>query len=79
MRGMVTRVADTIDRRQKIITLTDKGRAMWHHAQRIMDEVMAEVTENINPDHLAICKEVLFSIYEGQREETQYAQQTTNG
>ncbi|WP_197494080.1 MarR family winged helix-turn-helix transcriptional regulator [Lewinella sp. 4G2] len=76
--GLITRVPDTIDRRQKMISITKQGRKFWQHAQEEMQTVLEKATESIDPEKLAICNEVLFSIYEAQREVTLYAKQSTH-
>ena len=62
--GYINRVKDTVDRRQKIITITDKGRSMWQRTEQHMSDVMPEVTAGISQKKLTVCLEVLSEIYQ---------------
>lgn len=62
--GYITRVKDTVDRRQKIITITDKGRLMWKNTEEHMSDIMPEVTSGISQKKLNVCMEVLAEIYQ---------------
>lgn len=60
---LVTRISDTVDRRQKLIHLTEKGRCLWQCVEANLGTLMPEITMNIEPEKLATCLEVLASIY----------------
>ena len=61
--GFLTRVADTQDKRNKRIYLTEEGHALkeklWPHAQTVVQNA----TIGIDADELAVCKRVLQKIY----------------
>ena len=62
--GYITREQDTVDRRQKLITITEKGHDMWRNTENHMAELMPDITANIPPKKLKTCLEVLSTIYE---------------
>ena len=61
--GLVLRDPDPKDRRNKLISLTPKGRAIFTHFQPVKRQVMEVATQQIHPDDLAQCKLTLARIY----------------
>ena len=61
--GFITREQDTVDRRQKLIHLTDKGTRMWEEIKSRLLDVTPELIDGIDPEKLAICQDVLSQLY----------------
>lgn len=61
--GLVTRKTDHDDRRNKLISLTQKGRDIFVHFQPVKEQVMGLATQEISPAELAQCKRTLAQIY----------------
>ncbi|MBD3401903.1 MarR family transcriptional regulator [candidate division GN15 bacterium] len=62
--GLIKRVPGTEDRRQNMVYLTDKGRALREDLTVVVKRTLAEAEAGIDPDELLICKEVLKKIWE---------------
>lgn len=60
--GLLNRQIDQNDRRNRILTITPKGRAIIPPLMQCVNKTLAEATENIAPDDLGICKKVLSDI-----------------
>ncbi len=58
-RNLVVRIPDRLDRRQKLIYLTAKGRELRGALVKIALQSLQEAQQGICPEQLAICKEVL--------------------
>ncbi len=63
-RKVVVRTRDKIDRRQKHIVLTKKGKAFQQELLKIVQKTLAEAQMNIDAKDMAICKKVLGRVYE---------------
>jgi len=63
-RKIVVRTPDQVDRRQKHIYLTDKGKAFQQELLKIVQKTLAEAQSNINTKDMAVCKKVLGRVYE---------------
>jgi DNA-binding MarR family transcriptional regulator len=61
-RDLVVRVPDKKDRRQKLIYLTNKGRALEHDLMAIASDTLSSAIQGIEREHLAICEDVLEKI-----------------
>ncbi len=61
--GMITRVIDPDDRRQKRIYLTEKGRCLWACAADAAHLALTCAQQNIPADDLVTCTNVLQQIY----------------
>ncbi|NJC25053.1 MarR family winged helix-turn-helix transcriptional regulator [Neolewinella antarctica] len=73
--GFVTRVADSVDRRQKLIFVSEKGRRFWAFIEAQTEAIIPEITKDIHPKKMAVCLEVLSQIY-GTLHEQGHPQQT---
>lgn len=62
--SFVIRVPDQADRRNKLIYLTHKGKAMEQTLVPHVETVHKVATANINPEELATCKRVLQTLYQ---------------
>ena len=63
-RKIVVRTPDKVDRRQKRIYLTDKGKEFQQKLLTIVQKTLAEAQEYINAKVMAVCKKVLGRVYE---------------
>jgi len=63
-RKIVVRTPDKVDRRQKHIYLTDKGKEFQQELLKIVQKTLAEAQDRINAKDMAVCKKVLGRIYE---------------
>ncbi len=61
-RDLVVRIPDRLDRRQKLIYLTNKGKRLPEELMQIAQKTSLEVQEGIDAAHLDICKKVLTKI-----------------
>jgi DNA-binding MarR family transcriptional regulator len=61
-RDLVVRIPDRLDRRQKLIYLTNKGKKLPEELMQIARQTSLEAQQGINPEHLNICGEVLMKI-----------------
>ena len=57
------RIPDTIDRRQKLIYLTPKGKVLQKDLIRLAQKTLDEAQQGIEPAHIDICKNVLQKVY----------------
>jgi len=67
-RKLVSRQAATIDRRQKKIFLTEKGKALMQQLFKIAEKAQDRVQQNIAPERLSEFKEVLQQIFNNANE-----------
>ena len=63
-RNIVVRTPDKIDRRQKHIYLTNKGKAFQQQLLKIVKKTLAEAQDKINAKDMVICKKVLGRVYD---------------
>ena len=63
-RNLVVRIPDRLDRRQKLIYLTDKGKRLREELMRIVREISLEAEKGIKPEDLDVFKGVLAGIRE---------------
>lgn len=63
-RKIVVRTPDKVDRRQKHIYLTEKGKAFQQELVKIVRKTLAEAQGDIDPADLTVCKKVLSRVYE---------------
>jgi DNA-binding MarR family transcriptional regulator len=63
-RNLVVRIPDRLDRRQKLIYLTDKGKRLREELMRIVREISSEAEKGIKPGDLNVFKGVLARIRE---------------
>jgi len=61
--GMIQRKLDPIDRRQKLIFLTDKGRRMMRFTSTRCQAMLAQASQDISEEALSTCTQVLQKIY----------------
>ena len=62
-RDLAVRVPDRMDRRQKLIYLTNKGKILREELMQIVQEISLEAQEDIELEHLDIFKNVLAKIH----------------
>ncbi len=63
-RGLVERVPDDIDRRQKRLVITVRGRKMLRDLKPLALKAQVKTQEGIDPGHLEICTEVLYKMHQ---------------
>ena len=63
-RDLVVRIPDRLDRRQKLIYLTDKGKRLQEELVRIARETALEAQHGIEPEHLDIFRKVLSKLHD---------------
>ncbi len=63
-RNLVLRVADQNDRRNNLIYLTNKGKALQKELIALAQKTVAEAQQEIKPEHLRICKNTLVKVYQ---------------
>jgi DNA-binding MarR family transcriptional regulator len=63
-RGLVKRSPDTVDRRQKRICLTSRGKQLRQKLIPLVHKNLRSTQRNIAPEQLKICKNVLRKVYE---------------
>lgn len=61
-RDLVVRIPDKLDRRQKLIYLTDKGKRLREELMRVVQETSLEAEKGIKPEHLDVFRDVLSKI-----------------
>lgn len=66
-RNLVVRVHDKKDRRQKLIYLTNKGKALEQDLMVISTSTLGRAIQGIDRKHLAICEDVLEKIRDNLR------------
>ena len=62
-RDLVVRVPDRVDRRQNLIYLTNKGKALQEELMQIFTKTSLGIQEGIEPEQLDIFKQILNKIY----------------
>jgi DNA-binding MarR family transcriptional regulator len=62
-RNLVVRIPDKLDRRQKLIYLTNKGKELQEELMGLVQKASLEAQQGIEPERLDILKEVLEKIY----------------
>ncbi len=60
--GLVRREASETDRRQSLIWITEKGRALAFAAKQVILATDADLTQGVSPEDLAACERVLAHI-----------------
>ena len=60
--GLATRTQGTVDARQKLIFLTDKGKNIRDESVRIARALLAEAQEGVTEAELFLCRDVLARI-----------------
>lgn len=63
-RNLVVRTPDKVDRRQKLIYLTNKGKEFQQELLHIVEKTLNEAQHNISAHDMDICKKVLCRVYE---------------
>jgi DNA-binding MarR family transcriptional regulator len=63
-RHLVLRVADQNDRRNNLIYLTGKGKALQKALIVVVKKTLAESQQGLKPEHLKICKNTLRKVYQ---------------
>ena len=63
-KNIAVRVPDPVDKRNKRIYLTHKGKQLEEEVWPIAEKVVASATNDVSEDELMICKKVLFKIYQ---------------
>lgn len=61
--GLVERIPDPKDLRQKRIFLTTKGGQLYKKLMPLAMQVQEKATQGIEPDEMEICKNILLKIY----------------
>jgi DNA-binding MarR family transcriptional regulator len=62
-RNLVVRVPDQNDKRNKLIYLTHKGKALQKELGVVLDKKLEQAYQNIEKEHIQICKNVLISMF----------------
>ena len=63
-RNLVVRTPDKVDRRQKLIYLTSKGKEFQQELLHIVEKTLNEAQQNVPAKDMDICKKVLCRVYE---------------
>ena len=63
-RNFVVRTPDKVDRRQKLIYLTSKGKEFQQELLHIVEKTLNEAQQSIRAKDISICKKVLCRVYE---------------
>ncbi len=63
-RDLVVRIPDRLDRRQKLIYLTDKGKRLREELMQIVQRTSLGAQQGIEPEHLDVFTDVLAKIRE---------------
>lgn len=63
-RNLVLRVADQNDRRNNLIYLTNKGKALQKELITLAQKTLAAAQQEIQSEHLEICKNTLVKVYQ---------------
>jgi len=63
-RDLVVRIPDRLDRRQKLIYLTDKGKRLREELMQVVQKTSLEAQQGIKSEHLDVFRDVLASIRE---------------
>jgi DNA-binding MarR family transcriptional regulator len=62
-RDLVVRIPDRLDRRQKLIYLTDKGKRLREESMKVVQKTSVEAQQGIESEHLDVFKDVLAKIH----------------
>jgi len=62
-RNLVIRIPDRLDRRQKFVYLTNKGKELQEELMSLAEKVSLEAQQDIEQEHLNILKKALEKIY----------------
>ena len=68
-RNLVVRTPDKVDRRQKLIYLTSKGKEFQQELLHIVEKTLNEAQQAIHSKDMDICKKVLCRVYENLSEQ----------
>ena len=71
MRGYLSRAVDETDRRQLIVTLTDRGRAAAKVQGEVRERIDAELLERVGADDVKAAKRTLGALIDMRREEAE--------
>jgi DNA-binding MarR family transcriptional regulator len=63
-RNLVVRTPDKVDRRQKLIYLTNNGKKFQQELLHIVEKTLNEAQQNVPAKDMDICKKVLCRVYE---------------
>ena len=63
-RNLLVRVPDQQDRRQKLIYLTNAGKALYRNLLPVVQATLAEAQKDIDPDELVVLRRVLNQMYQ---------------
>ena len=63
-RNLVVRTPDKVDRRQKLIYLTNKGKEFQQELLYIVEKTLNEAQQSIHAKDIDTCKKVLCRVYE---------------
>ncbi|HBH24560.1 MAG TPA: hypothetical protein DDY13_14205 [Cytophagales bacterium] len=58
-KGYVVRTSNELDKRSKIVFLTDEGKEIWSQLNDIVDTSIRKATDGVTDDELKICTEVI--------------------
>ena len=62
-RDLVVRIPDKLDRRQKLIYLTDKGKRLREKSMEVAKKMSLEAQQGIESEHLDVFRDVLTKIH----------------
>ncbi len=62
-RNLVVRIPDQNDKRNRLIYLTHKGKALQEQLEVILNKKLEEAYQNIEKEHIQICKNVLIDMF----------------
>ena len=62
-KNMIKRVADTLDRRQKRIRITSRGKSLLNKLKPFALEVQSRALNDIDQKQMKICQDILLKIY----------------
>jgi len=62
-RNLVVRISDRLDRRQKLIYLTNKGKELQKELVQIAQKTSLEAQRGVEPEHLDIFRKVLAKVH----------------
>ena len=62
-KGLVKRVTETTDRRQKRIRITAKGRVLLEKVKPLAHDVQSRALRGLDPEGVRVCQDILLTIY----------------
>ena len=62
-KNMIKRVADTLDRRQKRIRITSRGKSLLNKLKPFAHEVQGRALDDVGLKQMKLCQDVLMKIY----------------